>query len=100
MAPQPVPARVSMVLVEETKVGGAGNLQYPRVDQDLRLLAGMTKQANVTVAEYSHILSNVGQTLPSLDCTEDVLPVVPAGSLTPVGSVGHDGPVGMTSLSN
>ena len=99
MAPQPVPTRVSMVMVEETNVGGAGNMQCPRVDQDLRLLAGMTEPASVTVAEYSHISSNVGKTLPSLDCTEDIVPVVPAGSLIPVGPVGPDGPGGMTSLS-
>ena len=69
------------------------------VDQDLRLLAGVTNPANVTDAEYSHISSNVGQTLPSLDCTEVRATVVPAGSFIPVGPVGPDGPVGMTSLS-
>ena len=100
MAPQSVPARVSVVLVEEAKVGGAGKLQCPRVDQDLRLLAGMTKLASVTVAENSHISSSVGKMLSSLARTEDIVLVVPAGSLIPVGSVGPDGPFGMTSLSD
>ena len=38
-----------MVLVEEAKVGGTQCLGCPRVDQDLRLLAGVAKPASVTV---------------------------------------------------
>ena len=52
--PQSVPSRISVVLVEEAKVGGAQRVQCPRVDQDLRLLAGVAKPASVTVCEDSH----------------------------------------------
>ena len=53
--PQSVPSRISVVLVEEAKVGGTPCLGCPRVDQDLRLLAGVAKPASVTVCEDSHV---------------------------------------------
>ena len=49
--PQSVPSRISVALVEEAKFGGAQRVQRPRVDQDLRLLAGEAKPASVTVCQ-------------------------------------------------
>ena len=46
---QPVPTRISVVLVEEAKSGGVHRMECSRVDQDLRLLAGMAKPASVFV---------------------------------------------------
>ena len=48
-------------VVEEAKVGGTQCLGCPRVDQDLRLLAGVAKSASVTVKTvqtvmYRHVL--------------------------------------------
>ena len=53
--PQSAPTRISVVLVEEAKVGGAHRMECPRVDQDLRLLAGVAKPARVTVCRESSI---------------------------------------------
>ena len=50
--PQSVPSRISVVLVEEAKVGSTHRLQCPRVDQDLSLLAEVAKPASVTVCEH------------------------------------------------
>ena len=52
--PQSAPTRISVVLVEEAKVGGAHRMECPCVDQDLRLLAGVAKPARVTVCRDSH----------------------------------------------
>ena len=98
--PQLVPSRVSMVLVEEAKVGGARRMQCPHVDQDLRLLAGVAKPSSVTVCEDSHILHSVEKMLSSPDLTGNLFPVIPAGSPFPVGPVGPVGSCGMTSLSD
>ena len=58
--PQSVPSRISVVLIEKAKVGGTQCLGCPRVDQDLRLLAGVAKPASVTVCEDSHVSPCVG----------------------------------------
>ena len=60
-----------MVLVEEAKVGGTQCLGCPRVDQDLRLLAGVAKPASVTVCEDSHVSPCAGGRCP--------LPTLPGG---------------------
>ena len=49
--PPSVPSRISVVLVEEAKAGGTPRLGCPRVDQDMRLLAGVAKPASVTICE-------------------------------------------------
>ena len=98
--PQSVPSRISVVLVEEAKVGGTHMLQCPRVDQDLRLLAGVAKPARVTVCEDSHVSPGVEGTLSSHDLAGKLFPGVPAGLLLPVGPVGPDGLYGMKSPSD
>ena len=75
-------------------------MQYPRVDQDLQLLAGLAKPASVTVCEDGHISPSVEKRLSSPDRTGNLFPVVPAGSPFPVGKVGPVGSSGMTSLSD
>ena len=47
--PQSVPSWISVVLVEEAKFRGTKYLECPRVDQDIRLLAGVANPACVTV---------------------------------------------------
>ena len=81
------------MLAEEDKVGGAQRVQCPRVDQDLRLLAGEEKPANVTVCGDSHLSPSVEGTLSSPDFAGKLFPVVPAGVPLPVGPVGPVGPV-------
>ena len=98
--PQSVPSRMSMVLIEEAKVGGTHGLQCPRVDQDLRLLAGVAKPASVTVCEDSHASPGVEGTLSSPDLAGKVFPVVPAGLLLPVGPVGPVGLYGIKAPSD
>ena len=93
--PQSVPSRISVVLVEEAKVGGFKGLQCPRVDQDLRLLAGVAKPASVAVCEDSHVSPCVEGTLSSPDLAGKLFPVVPAGIPLPVG---HVGPVGLHGM--
>ena len=95
--PQSVPSRISVVLVEEAKVGGAQRVQRPRVDQDLRLLAGEAKPTSLTVCEDSHLSPSVEGMLSSLNLAGKLFPVVPAGIPLPVGPVG---PCGMTSPSD
>ena len=90
--PQSVPSRISVVLVEEAKVGGTQCLGCPRVDQNLRLLAGVAKPASVTVCDDSHVSPGVGGTLSSSDLAGRLFPVVPAGTPFPVGLVGPVGP--------
>ena len=65
--PQSVPSRISVVLVEEAKVRGTKCLECPRVDQDLRLLAGVVNPACATVCEDSYISPCVGGTLSPYD---------------------------------
>ena len=98
--PQSVPTRILVVLVEEAKVGGAHRVEYPRVDQDLRLLAGVAKPASVIVCEDSHLSPSFEETLSSPDLAGKLFPVVPAGVPLPVGPVGPVGPCGMTSPSD
>ena len=86
--PQSVPSWISVVLVEEAKVGGAQTMQCPCVDQDLRLLAGVAKPASMTVCEDSHESPSVEGTLSSPDLAGKLFPVVPAGIPLPVGPVG------------
>ena len=83
--PPSVPSRISVVLVEEAKAGGTPRLGCPRVDQDIRLLARVAKQASVTVGEDSHGSPCVGGMLSSSNITGRLLPVVPAGIPFPVG---------------
>ena len=93
-------SRISEVLVEEAKVGGAHRVECPHVDQDLRLLAGVAKPASVTVCEDSHISPSVEETLSSPNLAGKLFPVVPAGIPLPVGPVGPVGLCGMTSPSD
>ena len=90
--PQSVPTRISVVLVEEAKSGGAHRVGCSLVDQDLRLLAGM-----VTVCEDSHLSPSAEETLSSPDLAGKLFPVVPAGIPLPAGHVGPVGPCGMIS---
>ena len=95
--PPSVPSRISVVLVEEAKAGGIPRLGCPHVDQDIRLLAGVAKPANVTVGGDSHGSPCVGGTLSSSNITRRLLPVVPAGITFPAGPDGlyvAGGPVG------
>ena len=78
-------------------MGGAQRVQRPRVDQDLRLLAGEAKPASVMVCEDSHLSPGVEGTLSSPDLAGKLFPVVPAGIPLPVGPIG---PCGMTSPSD
>ena len=98
--PQSVPSRISVVLVEEAKVGGTQCSGCPRVDQDLRLLAGVAKPASMTVCEDSYISPCAEGTLSSSDLAGRLVPVVPAGIPFPVGPVGHIGPCGTLSPSD
>ena len=98
--PQSVPSRISVVLVEEAKVGGTQCLGCPRVDQDLRLLAGVAKPASMTVCEDSYISPCVEGTLSSSDLGGRLFPVVPAGIPFLVGPVGPIGPYGTLSPSD
>ena len=97
--PQSAPSWISVVLVEEVKVGVAHRVECPRLDQDIRLLAGVAKPASVTVCEDSHLSPSVEGMLFSPDLAGKLFPVVPAGISLPVGPVGPVGPCGMTSLS-
>ena len=54
-------------------------------------MAGTTKTAEVTVAEYGHPSSYGGEPLAPLSCTDEIIPVVPVGPFTPVGPVGRVG---------
>ena len=47
--PPSVPSRISVVLVDEAKAVGTPRLEYPRDDQDIRLLAGVVKPFMMTV---------------------------------------------------
>ena len=76
---------------------GALRVQCSRVDQDIRVLAGMAKPASVTVCEDSHRSPSVEETLSSPDLAGKLFPVVPAGIPLPVG---HVGLCGMTSPSD
>ena len=95
-----VASRVSVVLVEKAKAGGAHQMQYPRVDRNLQLLAGLAKPASVTVCEDGHILPSVEKRLSSPNRTGNLFPAVPTGSPFPVGQVGPIGSSEMTSLSD
>ena len=96
------------LLVEEAKVRGTKCLECPRVDQDLRLLAGVADLACATVCEDSYISPCVGRalsssdsvavgpvglegTLSSSDLAGMLFPAVPAGIPFPVGPVGPHG---------
>ena len=89
-----------VVLVEEAKVGGAQRVQCPRVDQDLRLVAGVAKPASVTVCEDSHESPSVEGTLSSPDLAGKLFSLIPAGIPLPVGPVGRVGLCGMNSPSD
>ena len=95
-----VPSRILVVLVEEARVGGTPCLGCPRVDQDLRLLAGVAKPASVTVCEDIHVSPCVGGTLSSSDLAGRLFPVVHAGIPFPVGPVGPVGLCGTLSPSD
>ena len=81
-------------------MGGAQRVQCPRVDQDLRLLAGEAKPASVTACEDSHLSPSVEGTLYSPGLARRLFLVVPAGIPLPVGHVGSVGQCGMTSPSD
>ena len=96
--PQSVPSRISVVLAEEVKVGGAQRVQRPCVDQDIWLLAGEAKPASVTVCDDSHLSTSVEGTLSSPDLAGKLFPVIPAGSIGPVGPCGMTSPSDLTSI--
>ena len=101
--PHSVPTWISVVLVEEAKSrggGGAHRVECSRLDQDLRLLAGMAKPASGTVCEDSHRSPSAEETPSSPDLAGKLFPVVPAGIPLPAGHVGPVGPYGMTSPSD
>ena len=106
--PESVPSRISVVLVEEAKVGGTQCSGCPRVDQDLRLLARVAKPASMTVCEDSYISPCVEGTLSSSDLAGIPFAVGPVGHIGPCGtlspsdfkSVGLDGPYGTLSPSD
>ena len=92
VAPQSVPSRVSVVLVEETGVRCAERLASSvPVDEDVRLLAGVACPAGVTVCEDCVVMPDTVGTLSPSD-SDYVGPVGPVGTLSPSDSVGHDGP--------
>ena len=64
--PQSVPARVSVVLVEETKERSAGRLASVTVDEDWRMIAGAVSPAGVADCVDSFGLPTIaGTTLPT-----------------------------------
>ena len=89
--PQSVPTRISVVLVEEAKSGGIHGVECSRVNQDLRLLAGVAKPASGTVYEDSHRSPSAEEMLSPPDLAGKRILVVPAGMPLPAG---HVGPVG------
>ena len=96
---QSVPSRISVVLVEEAKVGGTQCLGCPRVDQDLRLLARVVKLASVTVCEDTRIPFPVGPVGPIGLCgTQSPSDFEPVGPDWPY--VGPVGPCGTQSPSD
>ena len=99
--PQSVPSRILVVLIEEAKVRGTKCLGCPRVDQDLRLLAGVANPACATVCEDRYISPCVGGTLSPSD-SEPVGPVGLYGTLSPSATVavGPVGPYGTLSTSD
>ena len=76
--PQSVPSRISVVLAEEVKVGGTQRVQRPRVDQDLRLLAGEAKPEDVARRERVNDYN--------FDLLEDMEPMVIVPGGNPSGS--------------
>ena len=117
VAPQSVPSRISVVLVEEAEVRGAECLASAPVDKDLRLLADVACPASVTVCEDCVMSPGVVGTLsPSgsdyvcpvgpdgklslSDLAGILFPAVPAGIPFKVGSVGHVGLCGTLSPSD
>ena len=69
VAPQLVPSRILVVLVEEAEVRGAKCLASAPVDKDLRLLAGAACPASVTVCEDCVISPGVVGSCPRLTRT-------------------------------
>ena len=76
--------------------GDTPGRECPREDRDLRPQAGVTKPAGVSVGGGSTGSPRIGGTLSSLDVAGRLLPVVPAGGSSLVGTAnpaGPDGPV-------
>ena len=103
VAPQSVPSRILVVLVEEAEVRGAECLASAPVNNVLRLLAGAACPASVTVCEDCVISPGVVGTLSPSD-SDSVGPVGPYGKLSPsdsdsVGLVGPDGALSSSDLA-
>ena len=86
-------------MAEEPRNVCVENEQCFNVDEVLPQVAGMTKPAVVTIAEYSHPSSNDGVTVAPLISTEKLIPVVPAGRCPPVDQMGQAGPCDKTVQS-
>ena len=89
--PQPSFTRGFLKLAEEARNVSVENEQCFHVDEDLPQVAGMTKTAVVTIAEYSHPSSNDGATVAPLIATDKFRPVVPTGQFPPVDLIGQAG---------
>ena len=97
--PQPSFTRGFLELAEEARNVCVENEQCFHVDEVLPQVAGMTKPAVVTIAEYSHPSSNDGATVAPLISTKKLMPVVPAGRCPPVDQMGQAGPCDETVQS-
>ena len=97
--PHPSFTRGFLELAKEVRNVCVENEQCFHVDEVLPQVAGMTKPAVVTIAEYSHPSSNDGATVAPLTSTEKLMPVVPAGQFPPVDQMGQAGPCDETVQS-
>ena len=78
-------------LAEEANNVCVENERCLHVDEVLPQVAGMTKPAVVTIAEYSHPSSNDGATVAPRISTEKLMPVVYTGRGFPVDQMGQAG---------
>ena len=79
-------------MAEEARNVCVENEQCLYIDEVLPQVAGMTKPAVVTIAEYSHPSLNDGATIAPRISTEKLRPVVSAGRCFPVDQMGQAGP--------
>ena len=100
VAPQLVPSRISVVLVEEAEVQGAECLASVPVDKALRLLAGAVCPTRMTVCEDCIMVPGIVGTL-SPYVSDSVGPVDPCGTLSPSDSdsVCPDGTLSSSDLA-
>ena len=86
-------------MAEEARNVCVENEQCLHIDEVLPQVAGMTKPAVVTIAEYSHPSSNDGAMIAPRISTEKLMPVVSAGRCSPVDQMGQAGPWDETDQS-